>query len=105
MGPKYTDPAIVSRTAGKYGYTDTGLPGMQAFFANHTCNHLCRSQATQLYLARLAKGFGQGPAQMESPCISHNFSPVIFENENENFPKFCGENENFAKQMLKRAIF
>eukprot|EP00667_Euglena_gracilis_P010460 EG_transcript_10639 len=38
---RYTDPAIVSRTASKYGYTDTGLQGMQGFFANHACNHLC----------------------------------------------------------------
>jgi len=37
----YTDCAVVSKKASQFGYTDTGLTGLNTFLKRHTCNHLC----------------------------------------------------------------
>eukprot|EP00667_Euglena_gracilis_P010764 EG_transcript_10971 len=41
----YTDCAVVSRQHQQFGYTDTGLPGLQNFLAQHTCNAICAKLA------------------------------------------------------------
>eukprot|EP00403_Amphidinium_massartii_P009691 CAMPEP_0178424154 /NCGR_PEP_ID=MMETSP0689_2-20121128/28063_1 /TAXON_ID=160604 /ORGANISM="Amphidinium massartii, Strain CS-259" /LENGTH=292 /DNA_ID=CAMNT_0020045781 /DNA_START=55 /DNA_END=933 /DNA_ORIENTATION=+ len=38
-----TDPVVLSRAGGEYGVTDTGLEGMETFFAHHRCNRFCSS--------------------------------------------------------------
>ena len=43
VGTTYTDPAIVSRQQLKYGYTDTGYNGLQAFFRKHVCSPVCKA--------------------------------------------------------------
>jgi len=43
VGTTYTDVAVVSRTSGKYGYTDTGPDNIVRFFVDHRCNDLCRA--------------------------------------------------------------
>jgi hypothetical protein len=42
VGCTYTDPAIVSPEATKYGYTDTGSSGLLRFFQTHKCNYVCQ---------------------------------------------------------------
>ena len=39
---KLTDPAIHSKKPGRYGSTDHGRKGQNAFFKNHTCNSVCK---------------------------------------------------------------
>eukprot|EP01006_Ploeotia_vitrea_P041411 TRINITY_DN66525_c4_g2_i1.p1 TRINITY_DN66525_c4_g2~~TRINITY_DN66525_c4_g2_i1.p1 ORF type:complete len:992 (-),score=164.70 TRINITY_DN66525_c4_g2_i1:137-2767(-) len=43
VGETYTDPAVVSIQTRKFGYTDTGLPGIRGFFQRHQCNEVCQA--------------------------------------------------------------
>eukprot|EP00438_Fugacium_kawagutii_P017562 Skav228550 [mRNA] locus=scaffold1887:586020:586400:- [translate_table: standard] len=39
----FTDPVLMSPTAGKFGCTDLGEQGISSWFDGHRCNDLCRS--------------------------------------------------------------
>ena len=46
VGLKLTDPSILSTNQEEFGITNSGKLGINSFFDNHVCNHICSKLIT-----------------------------------------------------------